>query len=77
MIILDNNKLKKKYHYGIKEFEKKLSNWYPLGDDFFRIDHGKNYYKFFERLGDMNFGVCLTDENKVIGTACAIKRYIN
>lgn len=78
MVVLNdkNNKLKERYHGGVKQFERKLSNWYPLGDDQFRIDHGQNYFAFFERLGEMNFGVC-TVKNKVVGTACAVRRQIN
>ncbi|OQW52136.1 MAG: hypothetical protein A4S09_08995 [Proteobacteria bacterium SG_bin7] len=31
------------------------SSIYPLGNDFFKIDHGKNYFSFFERLGEVYY----------------------
>lgn len=32
---------------------------YPLGDDFFQIDHGSNYFAFFDRLGAVSYYVAL------------------
>ena len=32
---------------------------YPLGDDFFQIDHGDNYFAFFDRLGSVNYYIAL------------------
>jgi hypothetical protein len=69
----DNNKLF--YHDKIVNFENKLSNWYPIGNDYFKIDHGNNYYSFFERLGNMNMVVAV-DKDKVVGTGCGILRNI-
>jgi hypothetical protein len=71
LIIKDHQK----YNNKLKQFEHSLSQWYPLGSDHFRIDHGPNYYKFFERLGQVNFGVCM-DNHKIIATCCAIKRNV-
>jgi hypothetical protein len=28
---------------------------YPLGDDFFQIDHGDDYFAFFDRLGEVDY----------------------
>lgn len=28
---------------------------YPLGNDYFKIDHGGDYFKFFNRLGDVHY----------------------
>jgi len=63
------------YNAKLKIFEKKLSNWYPLGDDFFTIDHGKNYFAFFERLGEINYQICL-NKNEVVAGLCGILRKI-
>lgn len=35
------------------EFEHNFE--YPLGDDFFKIYHGKDYFEFFKRLGEPKF----------------------
>lgn len=32
---------------------------YPLGNDFFQIDHGVDYFAFFDRLGQVNYYVVL------------------
>jgi GNAT superfamily N-acetyltransferase len=38
---------------------------YPLGDDFFQIDHGDDYFAFFDRLGDVNYYVAIIDTQVV------------
>ena len=38
------------WHTRIAGMEKGIL--YPLGDDFFEIDHGENYYAFFDRMGE-------------------------
>ncbi len=48
---------------------------YPLGGDRFEIDHGKNYFAFFTRLGKLHYYVVL-DGEKVIAVAAAILRQI-
>ncbi|AYV78563.1 MAG: hypothetical protein Edafosvirus18_12 [Edafosvirus sp.] len=65
------------YHNKIQDFEKKMSHKYPLGNDFFTINHGKNYYKFFERMGDLNMQICTDKNDNVIATGCHILRNIN
>ncbi|MBW4511702.1 MAG: hypothetical protein KME64_35145 [Scytonematopsis contorta HA4267-MV1] len=35
---------------------------YPLGDDFFQIDHGLDYFAFFDRLGEVNYYTALDFE---------------
>lgn len=66
---------KSKFNRKLQDFEKKLSHWYPLGDDFFNITHGGNYYGFFERMGKMYMKLCIYNK-KVVGTACGILRNI-
>jgi hypothetical protein len=46
---------------------------YPFGDEFFKINHGANYFSFFERLGDVNFRVAL-DKGKVVACAAGVLR---
>jgi hypothetical protein len=48
---------------------------YPLGNDFFKISHGSDYFNFFDRLGDTHYFVCLVDA-KVVAVACGIIRYL-
>lgn len=72
-----NDKTKWDYHDRIQAFEKKLSNWYSLGNDKFRIDHGANYYSFFERQGKMKIVVCLDNKKNVIATGIGILKYAN
>lgn len=41
------------YNPRLKDFERRLRQSYPLGDETFHIDHGRDYFAFFERMGDM------------------------
>ena len=68
--IIDNNNLDK-YNNELKLFEKETKQKYPLGNEFFTIDHGVDYFAFFKRLGEVNYFI-IRSENKIIGTGCAI-----
>lgn len=46
---------------------------YPYGADFFRLDHGANYFAFFERMGEPLFHVAL-DGTRVVACAAGILR---
>ncbi|MCD9186418.1 MAG: hypothetical protein LUM44_08290 [Pyrinomonadaceae bacterium] len=59
------------YSARLQEFENVAE--YPYGDDFFKLDHGENYFAFFERLGEPLFHVAL-DENRVIACAAGVLR---
>lgn len=48
---------------------------YPLGDDFFKIDHGSDYFKFFDRLGNLKYYVWL-EGNQVAAVAAGILRKV-
>ena len=48
---------------------------YPYGDQFFKIDHGKDYFAFFERLGKLYYYV-LVDKHRVAGVVAAVLRHI-
>jgi hypothetical protein len=55
---------------GIEQFAT-----YPLGDDFFQIDHGLDYFAFFERLGQVSYYIAL-DQNSVAAVGAGILRQI-
>jgi hypothetical protein len=44
---------------------------YPLGQDFFSIDHGENYLAFFQRMGKAHFYSCIEDK-KIIAVAAGV-----
>jgi hypothetical protein len=48
---------------------------YPIGDDFFEIDHGAEYFAFFQRLGEVSPFVVM-DENQVVGLGIGILRQL-
>jgi hypothetical protein len=60
----------------LKEFENKLSHWYPLGEDSFKIDHGSNYFSFFERLGKPTFAV-VKNNNNIVGLGIGVLRSVH
>jgi hypothetical protein len=65
--------LREQYQEQLKEFEKLFT--YPLGNDRFSIDHGDNYFSFFDRLGiPYIFLGILSDQ--VIAVAIAVLRNI-
>ena len=44
---------------------------YPYGDSFFKIDHGTDYFAFFERLGTLYYYV-LVDKGTVAGVVATV-----
>ncbi|AYV85818.1 MAG: hypothetical protein Satyrvirus46_2 [Satyrvirus sp.] len=63
------------YNPNLKLFELKMMQFYPFGSDFFTINHGKNYFLFFKRLGSVRYFIVQhIDEKVIVGTACAILR---
>lgn len=66
------NKLQKYF----KNLEYNLADWYPLGSDKFIIDHGDDYFAFFNRLGELHYIITVFD-NKIIGCMAAIRRFDN
>lgn len=62
------NQLMIKYEHQNKEY-------YPYGNDYFSIDHGDNYFSFFERLGKIDLTYCLDkSSNSVVGSFIKVKR---
>lgn len=61
-----------------KKFEEQMSNYYPLTDtEQFRLDHGKIYSKFFDRMGKLHTNVCYDREKNLIATGSGVLRNIN
>lgn len=48
---------------------------YPLGEDFFQLDHGSNYFAFFDRLGEVNYYAAL-DGDRVAAVGAGVLRQI-
>jgi hypothetical protein len=52
---------------------------YPLGDDWFKIDHGNDYFAFFDRLGELDYYIGLAqppDPPQVAIVGAGILRHI-
>ena len=47
---------------------------YPLGEDRFEIDHGEDYFAFFERLGELSYLAVLDGEEVVAAVAAVARR---
>ncbi|HEY9858682.1 MAG TPA: hypothetical protein V6D16_04185 [Candidatus Obscuribacterales bacterium] len=58
---------------GIAAIEQIAS--YPLGDDFFQLDHGSDYFAFFDRLGVVNYYVAL-DGDRVAAVGAGVLRQV-
>jgi len=61
------------FQVGIEAIE--LTAFYPLGNDAFQINHGNNYFAFFDRLGDVNYFVAL-DGERVAAVGAGILRQV-
>ncbi len=48
---------------------------YPLGEDFFEIDHGDDYFAFFDRLGEPSYWVAL-DGERVVAVGAGVLRTV-
>lgn len=73
-----NIKIKRVLGNELKEFEPQLKALeanaeYPYGTDTFRIDHGKSYSAFFERLGQPMFHLAMAG-TQVVGCAVGVLR---
>ena len=58
------------------DFEKRLNNYYPLADDRFYIDHGEDYFAFFERLGELYYMAKIDSRQRIVGTVACVLRSI-
>lgn len=48
---------------------------YPYGDDRFRLDHGVDYYAFFDRLGDVSANA-FVEGDEIVGMGVAVLRRV-
>ncbi len=48
---------------------------YPFGSDFFKLDHGDDYFAFFKRLGLIQFNLAIY-KSEVVGCAAGVLRKI-
>lgn len=64
-------KLRAEFGPRIAELEKSAS--YPLGNDRFRIDHGADYFAFFDRLGDLHYYTAVVGD-RVVAVGAGIVR---
>ncbi len=60
-----------KYNAKLNEFEKNFS--YPLGNDRFTISHGKNYFQFFNNLGQA-FHVLALHDDRIVASVAIVQR---
>jgi GNAT superfamily N-acetyltransferase len=72
-IIKITSKLKERYQSELAALEKSAS--YPLGQDSFQLDHGRDYFAFFERLGALHYYAAVED-GAVIGVGAGIIRRV-
>lgn len=49
--------------------------YYPLGDDSFTIDHGADYFEFFNRMGPFQYYAWL-EEEQVAAVICLVLRQV-
>lgn len=64
------------YNAELKDFEKRMQTYYPIGSDYFSINHGDNYYDFFRRQSDYVKVYAYFDKGKIISTCCGILKTI-
>lgn len=48
---------------------------YPLGADTFRIDHGRDYFAFFDRLGEVRYYVAAENDRPLAVGCGAVRRF--
>lgn len=48
---------------------------YPIGEDFFQLDHGSDYFAFFDRLGQTDYFV-VREGQRVVGVCCNVLRRV-
>lgn len=62
------------YNDALLNFEKLFR--YPLGDDYFTIDHGADYFKFFDLLGTP-YCFIAQEDGVVVGVCMAVLRNVS
>jgi hypothetical protein len=49
---------------------------YPLGTDWFQLDHGDDYFAFFDRLGDVHYYAAAAPDGRVAAVGAGIIRRV-
>lgn len=62
-----------RYQQRLADFEAHFT--YPYGSDRFALDHGRDYYAFFDRLGEVHAHAFVADET-LIGMGIAVLRRV-
>lgn len=62
------------YNKLLVGYDNKEAQWFPFGNDMFRISHGKYYMAFFERLGIPKLTIVY--DNEIVGSMISINRYM-
>lgn len=62
-----------RYQHSLEELEGIAT--YPLGQDSFRISHGRDYFAFFERLGELHYHAAL-DRDRVVAVGAGMIRRV-
>ena len=70
-LLLANDKNIKEYLPQILEIEANAR--YPLGNDYFRLDHGRDYFAFFNRLGKVKYYIW-KEGTRVAAVVCGVLR---
>ena len=67
------DELRPAFQERLKDFD---SHWtYPYGEDRFRIDHGPDYFAFFDRLGEL-YAYAWVEDDRIVGTGAAVLRRV-
>jgi GNAT superfamily N-acetyltransferase len=64
---------RERWRAGVQALERGVT--YPIGDDRFEIDHGEDYFAFFDRLGELVY-YAVVDEERVVAVAGAVMRQL-
>ncbi|MFO0676790.1 MAG: hypothetical protein U0169_09655 [Polyangiaceae bacterium] len=62
---------------GLRRLEAEAE--YPLGDDAFRLDHGDDYFAFYDRMGDVAYYAAITGDTiapTIVGVGCGVLRTV-
>lgn len=64
------------YNIQLKDFEKRMQIFYPIGQNYFTINHGVDYYEFFKRQSEQIKIYAYFEKNKIIAVGCGILKLL-
>ncbi len=59
--------------FGARIQALEANSTYPLGAERFRIDHGRDYFAFFERMGELLYLAALERDEVIAVGACVLR----